>query len=106
MIYDLCDFNKSSTRPLTPLDLDNIVHFPTRDQAYLDHVYVNHTSLFATRRRAPLSTSDHAIIRIMPKIYSKEHHQAFIRRSCRASSGSEQHCQQPIHARSYRILNI
>ncbi len=55
----------------------------TRDQAYLDHVYVNHPSLFATRRRAPLSTSDHAIIRIMPKIYSKEHHQAFTRRSCR-----------------------
>ncbi len=47
------DFIKFSTRPLTHLGLDNIVHFPTRDQAYLDHVFVNHPSLFATRRRAP-----------------------------------------------------
>ncbi len=37
------DFNKFSTRPLTLLGLDNIVHFPTRDQAYFDHVYVNRT---------------------------------------------------------------
>ncbi len=77
------DFNKFSTRPFSLLGLENIVQFPTRDQAYLDHVYVNHPSLFATRRRAPLSTSDHAIIRILPKIYSQEHHQVFIKTSRR-----------------------
>ncbi len=75
--------NKFSTKPLTLLGLDNIVHFPTRDQADLDHIYANHPSLFATHRRAPLSTSYPALIRIMPKIYCREHHQAFIRRSCR-----------------------
>ncbi len=77
------DFNKFSTGPLSLIGLDNIIQFPTRVQAYLDHVYVNHPSLFATRRRAPLSTSDYAIIRILPKIYSKEHHQAFIKTSRR-----------------------
>ncbi len=49
----------------------------------MDHIYVNHSSLFATRRRVLLSTPDNAIIGIIPKFYSKEHHQAFTRRSCR-----------------------
>ncbi len=52
------DFNKFSTRPLSLLGHDNIVQFPTRDQAYLDQVYVNHPSLFATRWRAPRNASD------------------------------------------------
>ncbi len=46
------DFNTFSTRSLTLLGLGNIAQFPSRDQAYSDHVYVNHPSLFAIRRRA------------------------------------------------------
>ncbi len=53
---------------LSLLGLDNIVQFPTRDQAYFDYAYVNHPWLFSTQKRALLSTSNHAIIRIMRNI--------------------------------------
>ncbi len=44
------DFNVFSTRPLSLLGLDNIVQFPTRDQAYFDYAYVNHPWLFSTQK--------------------------------------------------------
>ncbi len=53
------DLNQFSSRPFSLLGLDNIVQFPARDQAYLNHVYVNHPSC-SPHREVPL-----LVLRIM-----------------------------------------
>ena len=73
------DLNRPSLHPLTMLGMKNLVNFPTRLDTQLDHVLINDPSLYTTRRRAPLSNSDHSIVAAYPNIYSKENKQKLIR---------------------------
>jgi hypothetical protein len=65
------DFNKSTTLPLKMLNFNDIVNFPTRMDVQLDNVFVSDINLYRCKRHAPISTSDHCVIRILPKIYGK-----------------------------------
>nr|CAH8873838.1 unnamed protein product [Trichobilharzia regenti] len=55
----------------------NIVKFPTRLDKTLDLVFINDEEIYEVRRRAPIMNSDHCIIRILPKIYSRSHFNIF-----------------------------
>ena len=68
------DFNRFDMTFLTTLGLVNVVSFPTRLDSQLDHVYVNNPGIFSIKKRAPISNSDHCIIFMQPKIYSKSNH--------------------------------
>jgi hypothetical protein len=72
------DFNRSCTLALTSLGLKDLVCFNTRGEAQLDNIFTNTPDIFAVRRRAPLGQSDHCVIRLLPKIYSKSNHSDFI----------------------------
>ncbi|CAH8500208.1 unnamed protein product [Schistosoma mattheei] len=65
------DFNSCDCSFLTSLGHQNVVDFPTRLDANLDVVFINDMGVYATRKRAPLSSSDHCIIRVLPKVYGK-----------------------------------
>ncbi|VDP49054.1 unnamed protein product [Schistosoma margrebowiei] len=52
-----------------------IVDFPTRLDAHLDFVFIIDVGIYVTRKRAPLSNSDHCIIHVLPKGYGKSTHQ-------------------------------
>jgi hypothetical protein len=71
------DFNRTNTSVLSSLGLTDIVNFNTRENAKLDHVFTNNSSIFETRKYAPLGASDHCLIRTLPKIYSKSNHKEF-----------------------------
>jgi hypothetical protein len=66
------DFNRSNTYPICSLGLTDTVNFNTREDAQLDHIYTNCPEFFETRKQAPLGLSDHCIIRLLPKIYSRD----------------------------------
>jgi hypothetical protein len=72
------DFNRCNTSALISLGLIDVVDFTTRCEAQLDHIFTNRSDIFATRKQAPLGLSDHCIIRLLPKIYSKSHHKVFV----------------------------
>ena len=65
------DFNRCDKVFLTSIGLLNIIDFPTRLDATLDCVFTNRGQLFTARRCAPLSTSDHCIIKVCPKTAAK-----------------------------------
>ena len=65
------DFNSCDCSFLTSLGHLNVVDFPTRLNAHLDLVFINDVGTYVTRKRAPLSSSDHCIIRVLPKVYGK-----------------------------------
>ncbi|KAH9580560.1 hypothetical protein MS3_00009173 [Schistosoma haematobium] len=65
------DFNSFDYSFLKSLGHQNVVDFPTRLDAHLDFVFINDVGIYATRKRAPLSSSDHCIIRVLPKLYEK-----------------------------------
>ena len=64
------DFNHANVSQLSLLSLCNIVNFSTRNNSQLDLVFSDHPLHFAVKKHAPLSSSDHCILRIIPKIYS------------------------------------
>ena len=68
------DFNRSDISFLTTSGLVNLVHFPTRLNAQLDGIFVNNPDIFFVEKRAPISTSDHCILFLQPKIYGKRSH--------------------------------
>jgi hypothetical protein len=74
------DLNRSDTFFITSLGLTNTVNFPTRLDAQLDYVFVNDTNIFATRRSAPLGSSDHCVVSLVPKVYSKVNKRSNIRK--------------------------
>nr|CAH8847411.1 unnamed protein product [Trichobilharzia regenti] len=43
----------------------------------LDLVFTNDAGVFEARKRDPLLNSDHCIIRILPKVYGKQHKKVF-----------------------------
>ena len=65
------DFNSCDCSFLTSLGHLNVVDFPTRLNAHLDLLSINDVGTYVTRKRAPLSSSDHCIIRVLPKVYGK-----------------------------------
>ncbi|VDP31003.1 unnamed protein product [Schistosoma margrebowiei] len=65
------DFNSCDCSFLTSLGQQHVVDFPTRSDVHLDFVFINDVGIYATRKRAPLSSSDHCIIRVLPKGYGK-----------------------------------
>nr|CAH8873648.1 unnamed protein product [Trichobilharzia regenti] len=67
------DFNGSDCSFLISLGHDNIVNFATRLGKKLDLVFINDVGIYEAHKRAPLLNSDHCIIRVLPKIYSKSH---------------------------------
>ncbi|CAH8833579.1 unnamed protein product, partial [Trichobilharzia szidati] len=67
------DFNTCDCSFLESLGHVNIVKFPTRLDKTLDLVFTNDAEIYEARRRAPIMNSDHCIIRILPKIYSRYH---------------------------------
>ncbi|MGL5707187.1 MAG: reverse transcriptase family protein, partial [Aeromonas sp.] len=77
------DFNRFDTAFLTTLGLSNLVHFPTRLDVQLDAVFTNRTQLFQMQKRAPLSTSDHCILKVCPIVCSKHNQHTLLRRPSR-----------------------
>nr|CAH8865766.1 unnamed protein product [Trichobilharzia regenti] len=71
------DFNCCDCSFLVSLGHANIVKFPTRLDKTLDLVFINDEEIYEVRRRAPIMNSDHCIIRILPKIYSRSHFNIF-----------------------------
>ncbi|CAH8651563.1 unnamed protein product [Schistosoma haematobium] len=65
------DFNSCDCSFLTSLGHQNMVDLPTRLDAHLDFVFINDVGVYATRKRAPLPSSDHCIIRVLPKVNGK-----------------------------------
>lgn len=65
------DFNRFDTSFLTIIGLSNIVQFSTRCDAQLDFVFTNNTEIFSVKKRAPISNSDHCVIKVCPIIYGK-----------------------------------
>ncbi|KAH9585571.1 hypothetical protein MS3_00006782 [Schistosoma haematobium] len=65
------DFNLCDCSFLSSLGHQNVVDFPTRLDAHLDFVFINDVDIYATRKRAPLSSSDHCIIRVLSTVYGK-----------------------------------
>ena len=63
------DFNRCDTAFLSLLNLSNIVNFPIRNNAFLDKFFVNSLKHFNVYLRAPLGSSDHCILKLLPKIY-------------------------------------
>ena len=88
------DFNRCDTAFLSLLNLSNIVNFPTRNNAFLDKIFVNSLKHFNVYLRAPLGSSDHCILKLMPKIYghlghialTKDRHVRVRRRNCDTSA--------------------
>ena len=74
------DFNRFDTHSLGLICLQNIVTFNTRDDAQLDFVFTNQPKCFSAKKHAPLSTSDHCVIRIIPKVSKTYQQQPFFRR--------------------------
>ena len=64
------DFNHASTYPLTTFGLKDLSTSPTRGNTILDRVITNHPDLFSLTLKAPVSTSDHCLLLLRPKIYS------------------------------------
>ena len=77
------DFNRIDTKFLNLLGLHDVVHFPTRLNAQLDSIFTNDKHVFTVCNRAPLSSSDHCIIALQPKIYCKDNYRVFIKKDCR-----------------------
>ena len=77
------DFNHTELSFLTSMGLSNIVHFSTRDNAQLDQMLVNDSEIFSVHKKAPLANSDHCIIKVSPRIYSKTNHTHHTRSSQR-----------------------
>ncbi|CAH8656416.1 unnamed protein product [Schistosoma margrebowiei] len=65
------DFNSCDCSFLTSLGHQNVVDFSTRLDAHLDFVFINDVGIYATRKRSPLSSSDHCIIHVLPKVYGR-----------------------------------
>ena len=71
-----------------------IVKFPARNNAFLDKIFVNSLRKFNVYLRSPLRSSDHCILKLMPKIYghlghialTKDRHVRFRRRNCDTSA--------------------
>ena len=59
------DFNRCDTAFLSLLNLSNIVNFPTRNNAFLDKIFVNSLKHFYVYLRVPLGSSDHCILELM-----------------------------------------
>ena len=72
------DLNRVNLSFLYQLGLYNIVPFSTRLDACLDYVFVNHMECFTVRKRAPLSSSDHCIVHILPKVYSSLNRRCYL----------------------------
>jgi hypothetical protein len=72
------DFNKANTSTLTSLGFSDLVTYPTRDNAQLDHIFCNEKSIFKTRKHAPIGASDHCVIRLLPKVYGRVNHKQYI----------------------------
>nr|CAH8864496.1 unnamed protein product [Trichobilharzia regenti] len=82
------DFNTSDCSFLEALGHTNIVKFPTRLDKTLDLVFTNDEGVYETRRRSPIHNSDHCIVRVLPKIYSKTHIKIFSHLSTKAQQRS------------------
>ena len=88
------DFIRCDTAFLSLLNLSNIVNFPTRNNAFLDKIFANSLEHFNVYLRAPLGSSDHCILKLMPKIYgylgyialTKDRHVRVRRRNCDTSA--------------------
>ncbi|CAH8866178.1 unnamed protein product [Trichobilharzia szidati] len=70
------DFNASDYSFITLLGHENVVNFPTRQDTSLDLVFMNDSGIYEARKRAPLSNSDHCIVRVLHKVYGKLHRKA------------------------------
>ena len=71
------DFNHASTYPLTTFGLKDLSTSPTRGNTILDRVITNHPDLFSLSLKAPVSTSDHCLLLLRPKIYSSPAFRSF-----------------------------
>ena len=71
------DFNHAPLYPLLSLNLSDLIHAPTRGSSFLDHIITNNPDTFSSKYFAPLSTSDHNLILVRPKIYSYSGHISF-----------------------------
>ncbi|CAH8864775.1 unnamed protein product [Trichobilharzia szidati] len=78
------DFNSSDCSFLEALGHSNIVKFPTRLEKTLDLVFTNDEGIYEAGKRAPILNSDHSIVRVLPKIYSKTHIKVFSHLSMKA----------------------
>ena len=63
------DFIRFDTAFVSLLNLGNIQNFPTRNNAFLDKIFVNSLKYFNVYLRAPLGYSDHCIHKLLSKIY-------------------------------------
>ncbi len=60
-----------NAHPLSVIILTDLVDFPTRQEAQLEHFLVSHASVLTAQRHAPLSISNHDVVLAIPKIYCK-----------------------------------
>ncbi|MGL5708737.1 MAG: reverse transcriptase family protein [Aeromonas sp.] len=65
------DFNRAHVDITRMCHLTNVVTFTTRDDAKLDLAFVTDASYFYATKKAPLGNSDHCIIKLLPRIYSR-----------------------------------
>ena len=63
------DFNRCDTAFLSLLNLSNIVNFFTRNNAFLDKIFVDPPKHFNVYLRASLGSSSHCVLTLWPKIY-------------------------------------
>ena len=73
------DFNHANIFPLLSFGLSDLSHSPTRGNSILDKMITNHPNLFSLKLMAPVSTSDHCVLLLRPKIYSRSTYPTFIR---------------------------
>ena len=65
------DLNKVSLAPFRLFGLSDVISFPTRAQAQLDHVLINFPNFFHVNRLPPLSSSDHCVLHLRPVVCSR-----------------------------------
>jgi hypothetical protein len=79
-LFILCgDLNHTNLDFLFALRVTNIVNFSTRYHAQLDYVFLNTPKNYSVKKLAPLSTSDHCILRVLPTVYSKVAHRDLLK---------------------------